>query len=1694
MNKNSTLHKYTLTKLTTAFFALLMLCCTAISTQAQVTYTENFATGGPHPGGGNLSLPSGWSQGKVGAGIDLDNRWDRPQGNVTGTGSANNTNPIVAARNYFASATGWTYNQVAGSYSMTISGFAHTLTPGTVIHVDFAAITPTTYDGTYTVATVPTGTSFTITMPDAVGRAGTARWYYDSNLRYYSDLTNAGEAAYVASKRLDFSGWSAGTPTVSFWMYRDGTSALNDNIQVFFNDSAIYVDAGSATPLVENTTLATTISRYYLTAPTATVNTWVQYTYNLNIGAVPVADRDNMYIVIVGTSAFGSNINIDDFSVQTWPTVQTVTSAAVILQNTQTTAAGALNQDIIGVKVSTQNAAGPMHITDMTFNYNGSTNAIADIAAAKLYYNGGTPTFDPANSTLVGVVTNPNATNFSFSINATVAGQNAQMPGSGRGLALDNGDNFFFLAYDIRGTAISGNFVDAEWSSFTYGYQKAMVNGVSGTNTLTLASAADNVGLATTNTLVTGSNIPVGTTVTGIAGAVITLSANLTGAVTNAYVLFTPTGAPNPITPNPFALAGDREIDQVYCVGVMSAGTSWATYTNNDYIRMFRFDGDNGVYTGIYTGQKASTTPGAWPNPTTYNNPAPNAGDCDGTPFNITNCPFTSHPPDYELFAASSANRTTTNLSFNTPYVMHTYAGTWGSSNYLAAWMDFNKASGFNQTLFMATNVCGNSAVNASANGLEPIPTGSVTAGSPNLSVTLPVGEQVVIGTRVYGTHIPTGAIVTGVNPGSGAVVINMGFNATVTSSGPVYFINPAGEKLFQSCSLAGQTDAIATIYIPDDIGGIIASNLRLRVREVYAVSDITPCGGWTWGETEDYTVTLKPACVPTAFGAPINYTRIWLGVADDDWSNPVNWCGGVPTIGDPAAIPSPTFLTAGAFSPTIKAGVQAAAKALWIGPNQTVTVDAPGTSSLSIADSIHISAATSRLRIVSSFTDTAQVNNGNISHTDHFFKGGNAGTDQTHRKARAIWLFRPADLSAKGLLTGDQITNLVFNIFRQNLPTPGVPPAVTGYMNAKVKMYYVNPAMGANGFAVSAFVQTPQQLGMVVGPEVTVFTGNITDNIGKAHNTEYQRVLPLSTNFTWNGGANWVAVDMSYDNDGVGVSPTGVDNIYASPTLLFRGYALFYPTAPGSPAAETLTRTTAFTQAVVPTGPNWRRPNITFEFIRPYQTKFPIEVGRNWHNNGIFEGAAYLYRNTNTFMPPATRVSFVGPLQSSILGTTQTQFNHLRILKATAINEVRRYTNFSVDDTLDLMRGRLALNGDPLYPNSLVTVSNATNTAVIISRSDSTVSATYPGGYLESESTSPPYGNIRWNMGGTPGIYRFPFVQRVADGGSFVPFEYELISGTGDITAATYKTPLNNLPLPLQQSVPLPVYDDVTHLLGQYTGTPNDANTVDRFWMINNAATGTAHLKFRFAANEEPAPSVAPYRAQRWDPNGILFPGSGGWEPPAAAQSYGSFTVVDSSLSNYSNVWTLAGQSTPLPVELLEFTAVPVKDQVRINWTTASEFNNDYFEIERSVNQSDFTFIDRVKSKGASVNTQKYETFDMQPLQGLQYYWLRQYDYDGTLMSYGPVPVNFGKDRFEIVTALITSNQQGITVVFDYDTNEPYNYTIVDMLGQVVTAKGNNKAVKGVNVIDIPVNMSSGIYQIVLQNSTKTVSRKIMY
>ncbi len=86
-----------------------------------------------------------------------------------------------------------------------------------------------------------------------------------------------------------------------------------------------------------------------------------------------------------------------------------------------------------------------------------------------------------------------------------------------------------------------------------------------------------------------------------------------------------------------------------------------------------------------------------------------------------------------------------------------------------------------------------------------------------------------------------------------------------------------------------------------------------------------------------------------------------------------------------------------------------------------------------------------------------------------------------------------------------------------------------------------------------------------------------------------------------------------------------------------------------------------------------------------------------------------------------------------------------------------------------------------------------------------------------------------------------------------------------------------------------------------------------------------------------------------------------------------------------------------PLPISLLHFNGVLDNGNVNLSWGTASERNNDYFVIEKSLDGINFNAIGEVKGAGNSATQQLYAFEDMN-YKVLAYYRLKQVDFDGSV------------------------------------------------------------------------------------------------
>lgn len=97
-----------------------------------------------------------------------------------------------------------------------------------------------------------------------------------------------------------------------------------------------------------------------------------------------------------------------------------------------------------------------------------------------------------------------------------------------------------------------------------------------------------------------------------------------------------------------------------------------------------------------------------------------------------------------------------------------------------------------------------------------------------------------------------------------------------------------------------------------------------------------------------------------------------------------------------------------------------------------------------------------------------------------------------------------------------------------------------------------------------------------------------------------------------------------------------------------------------------------------------------------------------------------------------------------------------------------------------------------------------------------------------------------------------------------------------------------------------------------------------------------------------------------------------------------------------------------PLPVGLVEFWATPLADGVRLDWETATEENNDFFTVERSLDGFEWVEIGEVDGAGTSSEAKSYSLMDTRaPISGEIYYRLSQTDFDGATEIFDVRSVN---------------------------------------------------------------------------------------
>jgi hypothetical protein len=159
------------------------------------------------------------------------------------------------------------------------------------------------------------------------------------------------------------------------------------------------------------------------------------------------------------------------------------------------------------------------------------------------------------------------------------------------------------------------------------------------------------------------------------------------------------------------------------------------------------------------------------------------------------------------------------------------------------------------------------------------------------------------------------------------------------------------------------------------------------------------------------------------------------------------------------------------------------------------------------------------------------------------------------------------------------------------------------------------------------------------------------------------------------------------------------------------------------------------------------------------------------------------------------------------------------------------------------------------------------------------------------------------------------------------------------------------------------------------------------------------------------------------------------------------------------------------------------------LQWSTATESNSDYFNIERSGNAQTYEIIGRVNASGFSTTEVKYSFTDALPLNGINYYRLVMMDKTGK-PEYSKIVSITSKENNTIGISYVDLSAGTNTALVKINSSQTQNasLSIIDISGRVVLT-ADLFLQKGVNTFTKTIpSLLTGIYYVKLFTKDETV------
>ncbi len=286
-------------------------------------------------------------------------------------------------------------------------------------------------------------------------------------------------------------------------------------------------------------------------------------------------------------------------------------------------------------------------------------------------------------------------------------------------------------------------------------------------------------------------------------------------------------------------------------------------------------------------------------------------------------------------------------------------------------------------------------------------------------------------------------------------------------------------------------------------------------------------------------------------------------------------------------------------------------------------------------------------------------------------------------------------------------------------------------------------------------------------------------------------------------------------------------------------------------------------------------------------------------------------------------------------------------------------------------------------------------------------------------------------------------------------------------------------------------------------SGIPLIEVSTKEYWIVETASPQTATVSLVYGSqsgvvtpNETTVLALKDTGADGLDNSDTWQDIGRGGLSAGATGSGGTLTASDAS-SFSVNFYTVGGQTdTALPVELITFEGAEEKGTIALYWATASEINNDYFEVQRSRDGVTFETIGTVSGHGTTNKIKEYQFSDTNPGLGDNFYRLKQVDFDGAFEYHETILVSNSYVLYTLDAAIYPNPVVPHNMNLRVDTNDSdhtIGVQIVNMSGQVYYQEEMTSFGQIDQQIQPNRTMEPGLYFLVVKQGGNVKKQKLI-